>query len=241
MNPGTFYAIGLGPGDPELLTLKAVRLLQQSPFVYVPFSRLSTQAWVSEAVQQYARHDAVISTVSFSLGKDREERQKHWKNVAKEIVKILQGGNDVAFVTLGDPLLYSTAIYLIRALREQWPEVAVEIISGISAYSHCAALTSFALGEGTKPVTIIPTVTAMGDLEAAMERGGTIVLMKIGRHLQAIIDLLEQNSLIEQAVFVARAGLPDQQIETDLRTLRGADSACGNLAIILLHLEGTTS
>jgi len=237
MNGGTFYAIGVGPGDPELLTLKAVRLLRESPCIYVPTSRLSTQTWVADVVQLYVAEGVDICPVSFSLGADREARQEHWQQTAAAIVDQLQQGKDVAFVSLGDPLLYSTCIYLLRALQEQWPQVPIEIVPGISAYAHCAALTSFAVGEGEQTVTILPTMTAISDLQSAINKGGTLVLMKIGRHLQTIIDLLEENELIEQAVFVARAGLPEQRIETDLRRLRSADPDAGNLAIILVHTE----
>lgn len=237
MTAGIFYALGLGPGEPELLTLKAVRLLRESPCIYVPFSRLSTQTWGADAVELYARKDAEVSDVSFSLGQDSAARQRHWRNTAGAIIDQLQQGRDVVFVTLGDPLLYSTAIYLIRALRDQWPDITIEIVPGVSAYSHCAALTGFPLGEGIQPVTILPTVTAMADLQSAIERGGTLVLMKIGRYLPEIIDLLDDNDLLGQSVFVARAGLPDQRVETDLRRLRGAASATGNLAIILIHTE----
>ncbi len=237
MSNGTFYVIGVGPGDPELITLKAVRLLRETPCIYVPTSRLSTQTWVADAVQTYAKAEADIRTVSFSLGADRQARQEHWHQTAATIVAQLRTGEDVAFVSLGDPLLYSTCIYLLRALQEQWPQLPIEIIPGISAYAHCAALTTFAIGEGEQPVTIIPTVTAIHDLQSAINRGGTLVVMKIGRHLQAIIDLLEDNSLIEQAVFVARAGLPNQHIEADLRRLHNSDPKVGNLAIILVHTE----
>lgn len=237
MSCGTFHAVGVGPGEPELLTLKAARLLSSCRCLYVPFSRVSTQTWVADAVAEYAREDAEIRPVSFSMGKGSTEREEHWQQTAAEIVRQLQNGDDVVFVTLGDPLLYSTAIYLIRALEKEWPQVDIDIVPGISAYAHCAALTNFPMGEGKAPVTIIPSVTAMTDLQAAIERGGTLALMKIGRHLPAIIDLLEENGLLEQAVFVARAGLPDQRIETDLRRLRGADPATGNLAIILIHTE----
>lgn len=237
MKFGTFYAVGVGPGEPELLTLKAVRLLRESLNIYVPFSRMTTQTWVADAVEQYAQKDAVVTDVTFSLGQNSAEREQHWHKTAGQIIEILKRGEDVVFVTLGDPLLYSTAIYLIRALREQWDSVAIDIVPGVSAYSHCAALTCFSLGEGTKPVTIIPTITAMADLQSAIERGGTLALMKIGRQLQAIIDLLDKNGLLDQSVFVARAGLPDQRVETDLRALREADPAAGNLAIILIHTE----
>ena len=239
MNSGTFYAIGVGPGDPELLTLKAIRLLQESHSIFVPVSRLSTQNWVADVVEMYAGVGAKVQTVSFSLGADRQERQEHWRQTSIEIVEQLRAGQNVAFVSLGDPLLYSTCIYLLRALQEQWPQVPVEIVPGISAYAHCAALTCFSVGEGDQPVAILPTVTAMEDIRSALQRGGTLVLMKIGRHLADIIDLLEENGLLEQAVFVARAGLPEQRIETDLRSLRGADPAVGNLAVILIHTDAT--
>ena len=234
MNSGTFYAIGVGPGDPELLTLKAIRLLQESHSIYVPVSRLSTQTWVADVVEMYAGEGARVQTVSFSLGADRQERQEHWRQTAIEIIEQLRSGRDVAFVSLGDPLLYSTCVYLLRALQEQWPQIPAEIVPGISAYAHCAALTGFAVGEGDQPVAILPTVTAMQDIRSALQRGGTLVLMKIGRHLADIIDLLEENGLLEQAVFVARAGLSDQRIETDLNNLRGAEATAGNLAVILV-------
>ncbi len=235
MNSGTFYAIGVGPGDPELMTLKAVRLLRESPCIYVPTSRLSTQTWVADVVNTYAADAANICSVSFSLGTDRQMRQEHWQQTASNIISQLLQGKDVAFVSLGDPLLYSTCIYLLRALQKQWPQVPIEIIPGISAYAHCAALTNFAVGEGTQPVTILPTMTAINDLQSAINKGGTLVLMKIGRHLQEIVDLLADNNLIDQSVFIARAGLPDQRIETNLRCLYGADPGVGNLAIILIH------
>lgn len=237
MNSGTFYAIGVGPGDPELITLKAVRLLRESPCIYVPTSRLSTQTWVADVVHTYAAAAADICSVPFSLGTDQQIRQNHWQQTANGIISQLQQGKDVAFVSLGDPLLYSTCIYLLRALQKQWPQVPIEIVPGISAYTHCAALTNFAVGEGEQSVTILPTVTAIDDMQSAIDRGGTLVLMKIGRHLQAIIDLLEENKLIGKAVFVARAGLPDQRIETDLRCLHGADPVLGHLAIILIHTD----
>jgi len=234
---GTFYAIGVGPGDPELLTLKAVKLLQQATIIYVPTSRLSRQTWLADAVQTHATADCDVRQVEFSLGSDSQQRQDHWMWVATEIIAELRRGNDVAFVTLGDPLLYSTMIYLLRALHQQWEDMSIEIIPGITAYSHVAALTKFAVGEGEQPVTILPTVMDRKALRAAIKKGGTLVLMKIGKRLPQILDLLEEFGLLGNGVFVARAGLPGQRIETDLNNLRGADAAVGNLAVILVDTQ----
>ena len=231
---GTFYAIGVGPGDPELLTLKAVKRLQQAAIIYVPTSRLSRQSWLADAVKAHASVGSETRSVEFSLGVDAKQRQKHWETVATEIIAELQQGRDVAVVTLGDPLLYSTNIYLLRALREQWAEIAIEVVPGVSAYSHVAALTEFAVGEGENSVTILPTVMERSALRDAVRKGGTLVLMKIGKRLPQILDLLDEFDLLEQSVFVARAGLPDQRIEIDLNKLRTAGGNVGNLAVILV-------
>ena len=237
---GTFSIIGVGPGDPELLTLKGVKRLQQADIVYVPISRLSRQSWLSDAVVLHADKKCMIRRVEFSLGADKHERQNHWHEVAGEIIAALKQGQRIVFVTLGDPLLYSTSIYLLRALRRQWREIPVEVVPGIAAYSHVAALTEFAIGEGEQPVTILPTLMDRAALRAGIKRGGTLVLMKIGKRLPQIIDLLDEFDLLEHAVFVARAGLPDQRIETDLTKLRSADDNAGNLAVILVDTSCIT-
>ncbi len=231
---GTFYVIGVGPGDPELITLKAVNRLRQAQVHYVPASRLSRQSWLTEVVARYAAVGSKVREVEFSLGRDVTKRQEHWRQVAAEIIAEIRCGKRVAFVTLGDPLLYSTSIYLLRALQQQWQDPPVEIVPGISACSHVAALTEFAIGCGEQPVTILPVVMDTAALESALKRGGTLILMKIGKRLPRILALLKQFDLLEKAVFVTRAGLPQQRIETDLRRLLGADAATGNLAVILV-------
>ncbi len=240
MTPGKLFIVGVGPGDPELLTLKAVRVLRESPHVFVPVSRLTKETWLRDVVACHGGAECCVHEVSFSVAADRQARTDHWQQTASGIVDLLRGGHDVAFVTLGDPQLYSTSLYLIRALRKQFPGVLLEIVPGVSSVSHAAALTRFALGEGHLPVTILPSVTALDNVRSALKAGGTLVLMKIGKHLQAIIDLLDDYKLLDDAVFIARAGLPGQHVETDLRQLRGAAAETGNLAVILIHTEGVS-
>ncbi len=240
MTPGRLFIVGVGPGDPELLTLKAVRVLQESSHVFVPVSRLTKETWLRDVVASHAQPECSVHEVSFSVAADRQERTAHWQQTAATLTEILQGGNDIAFVTLGDPQLYSTSLYLLRALHQDYPDVQVEVVPGVSSVSHAAALTGFALGEGNMPVTILPSVTALDNVRSALKAGGTLVLMKIGKHLQALIDLLDEYQLLDEAVFIARAGLPGQHIETDLRQLCGAAAETGNLAVILIHTEGVS-
>ena len=232
---GTLYGIGVGPGDPELLTLKAARILSNSRCIYLPTSRLSTQGYVTDVVQHYADAECEICPVTFSLANDREQRREHWQQTAGEIAERLRGGQDVTFVTLGDTLLYSTYIYLIRALRQQLPEAKIKTVPGISSFSLAAALTNMPLGEGLQSLQIIPSANDLGMIEAAIAAGGGVVLMKIGRSLQQILALLDRVDALDRSVFVSRAGLPDQRLETDLNRLRDADEKAGNLAVIIVQ------
>lgn len=232
---GTFYGVGVGPGDPELLTLKAVRLLQNSPRIYVPRSRLSTQNYVAEVVNHYASDICEITAVNFSLAENGEQRQAHWQQTAQEIAVRLNKGQDVVFVTLGDPLLYSTYIYLIRALQDEMAEATIETVPGISAFCFSAALTNTPLGEGLKPLTVMPSANDIEQIKQLISQGHTVVLMKIGRHLNSIIAAIDEVNAIERSVFVSRAGLPEQRIELDLNQLRDAPRGAGNLAVIVVR------
>jgi len=236
--PGTFYGIGVGPGDPELLTLKAVRILTESRCIYLPTSRLSTQNYVSEVVRRYADAACEICPVTFSLASDSDRRREHWQQTASEIAGRLRTGQDVTFVTLGDALLYSTYIYLVRALRREFPAARIETVPGISSFNLAAALTHTPLGEGRQPLRVIPSTNDLGVVEAAVATGDCVVLMKIGSRLGAIIALLDRLEVLERSVFVSRAGLPDQFIETDLYRLRGADEKLGNLAVMIVQGAG---
>jgi len=166
---------------------------------------------------------------------DREELSRRWGEAADEIAAVLERGEDACFLTLGDPLLYSTYIYLLRELRARVPDAPVVTVPGVTAFSAAAALSGFAVGEGKSPVTVIPTADDLGDVRRAVEGGGTVVLMKIGKRLPEILDLLEEEGVIHNAVFVSHAGLEDERMETDLRRLRGEKEEAGYLSIILIH------
>ncbi len=235
MATGTFYGVGIGPGDPELLTLKAVRVLSSCSCIYVPTSKLSRQEYPAQVARRYAGSECEVKEVTFSLAATSEERCRHWHQIAQEIALRCEAGEDVALVTLGDALLYSTTIYLLRALQEVAPELPVETVPGISAFSLAAALTGTPLGEGQQPLRVIPAVKDMAEIEQAVASGEGLVLMKIGSRLQEIIDLLERCGALDRSVFVARAGLEGQHVETDLRHLRGADDKMGNLSVVLVQ------
>jgi precorrin-2/cobalt-factor-2 C20-methyltransferase len=105
------------------------------------------------------------------------------------------------------------------------------------AFAAAAALTNFPLGEGKEIVSIIPTADDLSSVRRALATGGTVVLMKIGARLQSVLDLLEEHAALDRAVFVARAGLDGQYLETDLRKLRGTEPKAGYLSVVLVHTK----
>jgi precorrin-2/cobalt-factor-2 C20-methyltransferase len=233
---GTLYGIGVGPGDPEWITVKAARILAACPNVFVPRSQEAADSVALEIARRYLRPDAKVRELTFPMTSDQELLHRSWAAAAGEVHRTLAGGEDCCFLTLGDALLYSTYIFLLRELRAISPEIQAVAVPGITAFSAAAALTSFPVGEGKQPVTIVPASDDMGQLARALDTGGTVVLMKVGRRLEKVLDELESRNLLDHAVFVSHAGMTNQRVETDLRRLRGLPDTAGYLSILIIHV-----
>lgn len=232
---GNLYGIGIGPGDPELMTLKGARLLAECRHIFVPKARTATDSIAMNIAGRHLRPDASVEELVFPMTADVKELNARWDESAATVAAVLTTGADACFLTLGDPLLYSTYIYLLRALRRLLPNVNVVTVPGVTAFSAAAALTEFTVGEAKEPVTIVPSTDDLAGLKRALAVGGTIVIMKIGKRLQELIKLLEESGLLSSGVFVSRAGMEDQKIETDLGNLKGNNPETGYLSIMLLH------
>jgi len=235
MKRGTLYGIGVGPGDPEWIAVKAVRLLSQCRHVCVPQSRLAGKSVALDIARPYLRADAVVHALTFPMTTEEFSLRASWQQSASEVLAILEAGHDCCFLTLGDALFYSTYIYLVRELRTFCPQLEIATVPGVTAFSAAAALTGIAVGQGKQLVTIVPASDDGGQLASALDRGGTVVLMKVGRRLAAVLDLLEARDLLDHAVFVAHAGMPNQRVETDLRRLRGTSDTTGYLSTLIIQ------
>lgn len=237
MKTGTLYGIGVGPGDPELVTVRGARTLARCRHVFVPKARTAAESLARSIAERYIGEGAQIHELLFPMTTDRDELSRRWGEAADRIAAILAAGEDACFLTLGDPLLYSTYIYLLQELRRKMPEAPVVTVPGITALSAAAALCGFPVGEGKSPVTIVPTADDLEEVRRALRGTGTVVLMKIGKRLGEILDLLDEAGLTRSAAFVSHAGLAEERVEADLHRLRGQGEEAGYLSIILVHLE----
>jgi precorrin-2/cobalt-factor-2 C20-methyltransferase len=235
MKRGILYGIGVGPGDPELITLKGARILGACTHVFVPKARDGAESVALAIAERHLSPQATVHQVVFPMTTNRSELRRRWEASAGQIAEVLESGADACFLTLGDTFLYSTYIYLLRALRERIPDVCVVTVPGITAFSAAAALAEFPVGEAKEPVTIVPTADDLDDVKRALATGGTVVLMKIGKRLGQILELLETAGVMDRGVFISHAGMDTQRIETDLRSLKAADAEAGYLSIILIH------
>lgn len=230
---GTLYGIGIGPGDADLITLKGARLLSTCRHVVVPKASESADSLALRIIRPHLNPAAEVHELVFPMTTHQERLSTRWRESAEYVASVLSRGEDVCFPTLGDSLLYSTYVYLVRALRRIEPDVRIITVPGVTAFSAAAAATEFPVGQGRRCVTIIPAADDLADLREALSGPGTVVIMKIGKRLDAVLDVLEEYGALETSVFAAHVGMPNEHVETDLRKLRGRDEQTGYLSIIL--------
>ncbi len=221
--PGTLYGVGVGPGDPELLTLKAVRILSSVPVIYVPVARPGARSYAATIIADHVdrRRQQIVELV-FAMHGDIPTMTAQWETNAHVMLAHLRGGMDAAFATEGDPTLYSTFVHVARAVVEQEPSVPIAYVPGISSVNAVAAAAGLPLGDRDERVAIVPATYAAAELHDALASFDTVVLLKVAAALDHVLDVLEELGLAEQAVCVRRCGRPEQEIVRDVRSLRGS-------------------
>lgn len=203
--------VGVGPGDPELITVKAVRVLREADVVFVPVSASGEPGYAERVVRAHA--DRPIERLRFMLGDgrpdDRPGREASWEAAASAVAAAVASGAWAAFATIGDPGLYSTFTYLVRRLP---PKVAVDTVPGITAFQDLAARTGTVLAEGAQTVALLPFTAGPDRLAAALGAFDTVVAYKGGRRLPRLRELLAEAGRLDQAVFGARLGLDGERV-----------------------------
>lgn len=215
-----FYAVGVGPGDPELLTRKAERILRQADVILAPVSRPGEASVALETVREFldAKRQQII-VHQFPMTSDKARLIPAWQEAAVLIAGHVAAGRHVAFITIGDPLLYSTFIYLLRIFRESYPQIIAEIVPGISSINTAAAVAGVPLAETDERVAIIPATAGVEKIIEALAKYETVVLLKVKPVYAEILELLRQSGRTGDAVFVERVGSTRQKVMTDFAEL----------------------
>jgi precorrin-2/cobalt-factor-2 C20-methyltransferase len=214
MSGKTLVGVGVGPGDPDLVTVKAVRVLWDADLVLVPVLDLEEQGRAEATVRAHVRHDRVRRVI-FALNErtDRGRRETAWDAAAAEAARAFaDGAGVVAFATIGDPNVYSTFTYLAESVRALVPGLTVTTVPGITAMQDLAARSGTVLCEGRETLTLLPLTAGLDAFRAALAGHDTVVGYKSGRHLPAVLAAVREAGRMDGAVHGAFLGLPGEDI-----------------------------
>ena len=230
---GTLTGVGLGPGDPELMTIKALKALQAAEVVFVPVRRQGDRSYALTIAEGFiTRTRQEVITLPFP-----EEPGSSWGERCQTIVDALAGGRRGVFLTEGDPTLFSTFGHVAATLAEVEPSLAVDIVPGVSSVTASAAAAGLSLADYGERVAIVPALHRLAVLEETLRSFETVVLIKVSGVLAETIALLERVGLLDRAVYVRRCGRPDQQVVRDLRELTD-DPGRDYFSLVIVRKQG---
>ncbi|EJU23624.1 precorrin-2 C(20)-methyltransferase [Peptoanaerobacter stomatis] len=203
------YAIGVGTGDNSILTLKAVETLQKIDILYCPTSKNDNTSIAYTIAKKYIRDDVQIKNRHFPMIRDKQKLEVVFDEIADEIKKDVQLGKEVGFVTIGDAMIYSTFIYILRKLKD---EIDIITISGIPSFVDVASKTNFPIAFDDNAFVVVPATTSIQKLEEYIISFDSIVIMKAYKNYNDIIALIKKYNLQDNTIVVSNASLENEII-----------------------------
>lgn len=214
---GKFIGIGVGPGDPELITLKAAKALQTADIICIPKSNADKPSLAVTMINPILAERKVkpeMLELIFPMTKDDIGNQALWDKNANIIAEKANGDKTVVFITLGDPMFYSTFIYLYQSLQSQHPNLELEIIPGVSAFNACAASARIPLAEKEELITVIPSDLDEKLVEEVAKRSDNLVFIKCAYRLKELTPVLVRSGFKENSTIaiIRRCSMPNEEV-----------------------------
>ncbi|MGE7949571.1 precorrin-2 C(20)-methyltransferase [Lysinibacillus sp. NPDC093688] len=222
-NLGILYGLGIGPGDPELITVKAFRVIQESPVIAYPKKLKGSKSYAHRIVDVYINPaEKDMLGLVFPMTKDEAVLEREWTKSVELVYEKLQEGKDVAFVTEGDPLLYSTFIHMMKLMQDMHPDVEIQTVPGISSFNGSASRLGIALADGDDRVAIVPAHDDYEAMREAIESHDAVVFIKVAKVIDLMLEVLRDLDLLDKASVVTKV-TSDEEIIWDVRELDGVD------------------
>ena len=217
MKIGTLYGISVGTGDPELITVKGLKILQSSKVVAFPAGIKGKLGIAQQIVAPWMSLNQQQLALAFPYVQEQEILEAAWKNAAVQVWQYLQQGVDVAFVCEGDVSFYSTFSYLAQTLQQIHTEVLIQSIPGVCSPMAAASALKLPLTVGAEKLVVLPAIYQLKELEAVLDWADVVVLMKVASVYEQVWQILNQRNLLERSRVVERATLPEMVIYNGLR------------------------
>lgn len=229
---GALYGIGVGPGAPDLITLRAATALGEANVILAASSASNDYSIALQIAKPHLRPGARIEYLDFPMTRDKRILANAWREAARITVDILDNGENAAFITLGDPLIYSTFAYLQKAVKELEPDIAIKIIPGITSMQAAAARTGLSLCEGAEPFLILPGIAPGADLVKYLENNIPAAILKVYRNHEAIKKALAATGRADNCI---EASFVEQENE---KIRRGPGQGKPPYMTLILSLPG---
>lgn len=192
--------IGCGPGDPDLVTVKATAFLKNADIVFAPTAREGRPSIALSIVRKYLSKSVEIVDLIFPMVKDKVDKEKYWEKNADQIVGAVKSGKKVVYLTVGDPSLYSTWIYIQREIASHHPGISFKIVPGIPSIFAFAAQAKIGLAEGDETLGIIPACYDLDKIKRTASSCDTLVFLKDGRYFGDIVNMLGDAGFVDESI-----------------------------------------
>lgn len=217
-NIGKLFGVGVGPGDPELITVKAVRIIKEADIIFTAASTKNKYSLAVEIASPYISASARIEKLSFPMTKDVKEVETAWIHNAKQIAKSLKQGKNAVFLTLGDPTTYSTFGYILKKMDCIMPEADIETIPGITSFHAASARLNRILVEGEESL-LVTSGAFGGDRIRHIDGVENVAIVKAYKNIKDINKALKETGLSKKCVAVSKCGRENEQIIENIDAL----------------------
>ncbi|MFT5445328.1 MAG: precorrin-2/cobalt-factor-2 C20-methyltransferase [Gammaproteobacteria bacterium] len=228
---GTLYGLGIGPGDPELITLKALNILKRVPVLAYPAPEHG-DSLARSIVQSLLPGDQIEIAIRMPMAIERFPAQAVYDKAALELGAHLDAGADVAVLCEGDPFFYGSFMYLFARMMPNYP---VEVVPGVSSLTACASALASPLAGRNDVLTVIPATLDAPDIIDRLRGCDAAAIIKVGRHVAKIRQILDDLELSSSARYVEHATMPSQIIR-ELDTVEEGDAPY--FSMVLVHRRG---
>jgi len=214
------FCVGCGPGDPELLTIRALNLIQEADVIFVPTSKFNKPSIALSIVEKHLKKTTEVINLVFPMIKDRDSLKEYWKKNAFEIVQMVRARKKTLYLTVGDPSLYSTWIYIHKELKRNYHDIEIEIIPGITSIFAFAAEAKISLVEGDENLSIVPACYDLNKVKNTVKSSDTIVFLKDGRYFDNVIEMLSDTGFSDESKIAIAQDVSTEENILEIKSLK---------------------